>query len=156
MERMDDFITAAGEVDYGLLDSCKAPSSLCEYGGKVQPVVQYTIQDYPNSPPRDHSSSPNSQDYDTSLPVEYLEEHIEQQETISQSDDDMNYFLPPLHQPWTECLDKVGGFFLSRKKIDILLANNSVRQCPLPIRRIITWQGFPRQDSGRVQCLASD
>lgn len=116
MGQMDDFITAAGEVDYGLLDSCKGPSSLCEYGGKVQPVDEYTIQNYPNSPLHEPSSSPNSRDYDTALPVEYLEEHIEQQETISRSDDDMNYFLPPLHQPWTEYLDRVGGFLFSKDR----------------------------------------
>lgn len=114
MEQMDDFITAATEVDYGLLESCKPPSSLCEYGGKVQPVGKYNIQDYPNSPPLDPfeltSSSPNSRDYDNSSPVEYLEEHIEHQETIDQSEDDMNYILSPLQQPWTESLDRVGGF----------------------------------------------
>ncbi|PLN83656.1 isoprenoid synthase domain-containing protein [Aspergillus taichungensis] len=109
MQQMDDFITAPGEVDYALLESCKAPSSLCEYGGKVQPVGKYGIQDFQNSPPQDPfemaSSSPNSRASDSSLPVEYLE-HAEHQETTNQSEDEMNYFLPPLEQPWTEYLDK--------------------------------------------------
>ncbi|ODM14969.1 hypothetical protein SI65_09721 [Aspergillus cristatus] len=106
MERIDDFITAAAGVDYELLESCKPPSSLCEYGGKVQPVDKYNIQDYPNSPPLDPfelTSSPNSRDYDNPSPVEHLDEH---HETIDQFEDDMSDILSPLQQPWTESLDK--------------------------------------------------
>lgn len=156
VQQMDDFITAPEEVGYALLESCKAPSSLCEYGGKVQPVGKYEIQDFQNSPPQDPfeltSSSPNSRASDSSLPVEYLEEHAEHQETTNQSEDEMNYFLPPLEQPWTEYLDKVSGTLQKQ----CIHAYNIVCQCSLPIRCIITWQGLPRQDPGRVQCLASD
>lgn len=156
VQQIDDFITAPEEVDYALLESCKGPSSLCEYGGKVQPVGKYEIQDFQSSPPQDPfeltSSSPNSRASDGSLPVEDLEEHAEHQETTNQSEDEMNYFLPPLQQPWTEYLDKVSVLLQEQ----CTYAHSKVRQCALPIRRIITWQGLPREDSGCVQCLASD